>query len=82
MRDLKIPEQRHPEKARRPDNAQPKKPDWIRVRAPGGKGYEDTARIMRENKISCLPVVEEGKLVGIITEHDRSYTTILLPSSD
>jgi len=25
MRDLKIPEQRHPEKAKRPDNPQPKK---------------------------------------------------------
>ena len=37
MRDLKIPEQRHPEKARRPDNAQPKKPDWIRVKAPISK---------------------------------------------
>jgi lipoyl synthase len=33
-RDLKIPAERHPEKARRPDNPQPKKPDWIRVRAP------------------------------------------------
>ena len=49
--DLKIPEIRHPEKARRPDSPQPKKPEWIRVRAPGGKGYEDTARIMRENPI-------------------------------
>ena len=47
-RDLKIPEQRHPEKARRPDSPQPKKPDWIRVKAPGGKGYAETARIMRE----------------------------------
>ncbi|HAC47708.1 MAG TPA: lipoyl synthase, partial [Sulfitobacter sp.] len=42
MRDLKIPEQRHPEKARKPDNAQPKKPSWIRVKAPGGKGYAET----------------------------------------
>ncbi len=25
---------------------------------------------MRKNKIGCLPVVSEGKLVGIITEHD------------
>lgn len=27
-------------------------------------------RIMRERKISCLPVVEGERLVGIITEHD------------
>ena len=29
MRDLKMPQQRHPEKQGRPDNPQPKKPDWI-----------------------------------------------------
>ena len=39
-RDLKIPQQRHPEKAHRPDNAQPKKPDWIRVKAPTSEGYK------------------------------------------
>jgi len=49
MRDLKTPEGRHPEKAHRPDNAQPKKPDWIRVRAPGGVGYAETHKIMREH---------------------------------
>ena len=58
MRDLKIPEQRHPEKAHRPDNAQPKKPSWIRVKAPVGKGYQETARIMRENKL--VTVCEEA----------------------
>lgn len=25
---------------------------------------------MREHKVSCLPVVKEGKLVGIVTERD------------
>ena len=40
MRDLKLPDQRHPEKAHRPDQAaQPKKPAWIRVKAPGGEAY-------------------------------------------
>ena len=38
-RDLSNPQQRHPEKAHRPDNAQPKKPDWIRVKAPVSAGY-------------------------------------------
>jgi lipoic acid synthetase len=43
-RDLTLPEQRHPEKAHRADNAQPKKPDWIRVKAPGSEGYRNPAR--------------------------------------
>ena len=31
---------------------------------------EEAALIMREKKIGCLPVVEGGKLVGILTETD------------
>lgn len=58
MRDLKIPQQRHPEKAHRPDNAQPKKPDWIRVKAPTSDGYRKTHKIMRENKL--VTVCEEA----------------------
>ena len=58
MRDLKIPEQRHPEKAHRPDNAQPKKPSWIRVKAPVGEGYKKTHQIMREHKL--VTVCEEA----------------------
>ncbi|SFQ54722.1 lipoic acid synthetase [Roseivivax halotolerans] len=54
MRDLKIPGERHPEKAHRPDNPQPKKPDWIRVRAPGGQGYAETRRIMRDNNLTTV----------------------------
>lgn len=30
----------------------------------------DAQKIMRQNKIRRLPVVEKGKLVGIITQHD------------
>ncbi len=58
MRDLKIPSERHPEKAHRPDNAQPKKPDWIRVKAPVGRKYRETHKIMRENKL--VTVCEEA----------------------
>ena len=31
---------------------------------------EEAARMMVENKVSCLPVVEDGIVVGIITETD------------
>jgi lipoic acid synthetase len=58
MRDLRIPDQRHPEKAHRADNAQPKKPSWIRVKAPVGEGYRKTANIMREHKL--VTVCEEA----------------------
>ena len=31
---------------------------------------EDAARIMLDKKIGCLPVIDKGKIVGIITESD------------
>jgi lipoic acid synthetase len=58
LRDLKIPESRHPEKAHRANNAQPKKPDWIRVKAPTSKGYQETHKIIREHKL--VTVCEEA----------------------
>ncbi|MEM7075370.1 MAG: lipoyl synthase [Pseudomonadota bacterium] len=58
MRDLKIPQDRHPEKAHKPDKAQPRKPDWIRVKAPTSAGYRETARIMRDNNL--VTVCEEA----------------------
>lgn len=30
----------------------------------------DAVAVMHKNKIGCLPVVKDGKLVGIVTEHD------------
>lgn len=40
---------------------------------------EEAARVMVKNKVGCLPVMEEGKLVGVITETDifRSFVEIL-----
>ncbi|MEM6481539.1 MAG: lipoyl synthase [Pseudomonadota bacterium] len=58
MRDLKIPSERHPEKAHKSDNAQPRKPDWIRVKAPNSAGYRETHRIMREHNL--VTVCEEA----------------------
>jgi CBS domain-containing protein len=34
------------------------------------RALHDAARIMVERKIGCLPVLEEGKLIGILTESD------------
>ncbi len=30
----------------------------------------DAIRLMRQAKVACLPVVEGGKLIGLVTEHD------------
>ena len=76
MRDLKIPEQRHPEKARKPDNAQPKKPSWIRVKAPGGKGYAETARIMRDNKLTT--VCEEAGCPNVGECWSQGHATMMI----
>jgi Lipoate synthase len=54
------PRPRHPEKAHRPDSAQPPKPDWIRVKAPISRGYAETHALMRENKL--VTVCEEAGL--------------------
>ena len=76
MRDLKIPEQRHPEKAHRPDNAQPKKPGWIRVRAPGGKVYAETRRIMREGGL--VTVCEEAGCPNVGECWSQRHATMMI----
>lgn len=38
----------------------------------------DAAQMLLENKYGCLPVVDDGKLVGIITEADFLRLTISL----
>ena len=45
---------RHPEKAHRPDQSQPRKPSWIRVKAPTSQGYKDTRDILRDNRLSTV----------------------------
>jgi len=76
MRDLKTPEGRHPEKAHRPDNAQPKKPDWIRVRAPGGAGYADTHKIMREHGLAT--VCEEAGCPNVGECWNAGHATMMI----
>ncbi len=45
---------RHPEKQARPDSAVLKKPDWLRVRAPGSEGYNSTKGLVREHKLTTV----------------------------
>ena len=75
-RDLKIPSERHPEKARRADNAQPTKPGWIRVRAPGGERYAETKRIMRDNNL--VTVCEEAGCPNAGECWSRGHATMMI----
>ncbi|MEM9049745.1 MAG: lipoyl synthase [Pseudomonadota bacterium] len=67
---------RHPEKAHRPDNPQPKKPPWIRVKAPGSKGYFDTRKIMRENKL--VTVCEEAGCPNVGECWSQGHATMMI----
>jgi lipoic acid synthetase len=45
---------RHPEKQARPDTPIQRKPEWLRVRAPGSATYNDTRAIVREHKLTTV----------------------------
>ena len=75
-RDLKIPALRHPEKAHRADNAQPRKPKWIRVKAPGGEGYAKTARIMREHNL--VTVCEQAACPNVGECWSQGHATMMI----
>ncbi|KAB2848843.1 MAG: lipoyl synthase, partial [Hyphomicrobiaceae bacterium] len=45
---------RHPEKAHRPDQPLARKPDWIRVKAPGSAEYAKTRTIVREGRLNTV----------------------------
>ncbi|MEM7718537.1 MAG: lipoyl synthase [Pseudomonadota bacterium] len=76
MRDLKLPDERHPEKAHRADNAQPKKPEWIRVRAPSGEGYENTREIMRTHRLTT--VCEEAGCPNVGECWSQGHATMMI----
>jgi lipoic acid synthetase len=76
MRDLKIPGERHPEKAHRPDQEQPRKPAWIRVKAPTSPGYRETARIMRDHKLTT--VCEEAGCPNVGECWSQGHATMMI----
>ena len=67
---------RHPEKAHRPDNPVAKKPDWIRVKAPVSRGYEETRRIMRDNGLHT--VCEEASCPNIGECWEKKHATFMI----
>ena len=45
---------RHPEKESKPDSPVLKKPEWLRVRAPGSAGYNATRALVHEHKLTTV----------------------------
>ncbi len=67
---------RHPEKAHRPDQPVLKKPDWIRVRAPGSPGFTKTRDIVREHGL--VTVCEEAGCPNIGECWDKKHATFMI----
>jgi lipoic acid synthetase len=67
---------RHPEKQKRPDTEAPRKPEWIRVRAPAGGVYAETHRIVRENKL--VTVCEEAGCPNIGECWSKKHATMMI----
>ena len=67
---------RHPEKAGKPDSPVPRKPDWIRVRAPGSPEYHATRRLMRELQLHT--VCEEAACPNIGECWKSGHATVMI----
>src|SRR5215212_7402078 len=69
--------QRHPEKAHRPDQpVQAKKPDWIRVKAPGSPAWAETRAIVREHGL--VTVCEEAGCPNIGECWSKRHATFMI----
>ena len=75
-RDLTIPAERHPEKARRAESPRVAKPSWIRVRAPSSEGYRRTREIVRENRL--VTVCEEAGCPNVGECWSQGHATMMI----
>ena len=67
---------RHPEKVRRPDSELLRKPDWIRVKAPGSPVYRETTAIVREHGL--VTVCEEAGCPNIGECWSKRHATFMI----
>ncbi len=73
---LSSAEQRHPEKRNRPDNPIQRKPDWIRVKAPGSGEYKKTLALVKEGKLHT--VCEEAACPNIGECWSKKHATMMI----
>jgi len=67
---------RHPEKQSRPDTPVLRKPEWLRVRAPGSAGYNATRSIVKEHGLTT--VCEEAACPNIGECWTQSHATMMI----
>ena len=67
---------RHPEKAKRPDTPILRKPEWIRVKAPGSALYQETRDIVKANKL--VTVCEEAGCPNIGECWEKKHATFMI----
>jgi len=70
---------RHPEKAHRPDNPIPRKPEWIRVKAPVSRAYHETRQLMRD--LGLNTVCEEAACPNIGECWAKKHATVMILGS-
>ena len=67
---------RHPEKAHRPDQPIQRKPEWIRVKAPGSPKWSETHKIVKENGL--VTVCEEAGCPNIGECWEKKHATFMI----
>ena len=67
---------RHPEKAHRPDQPVARKPEWIRVKAPGSAQWAATQKIVREHGL--VTVCEEAGCPNIGECWEKKHATFMI----
>ena len=74
MNDLK--NIRHPEKINKPDNISPKKPFWLKVKAPQGKIFDETKGLLDDLNITT--VCEEASCPNIGNCWSKKHATMMI----
>ena len=67
---------RHPEKINKPDNISPKKPFWLKVKAPQGKIFDETKGLLDDLNITT--VCEEAACPNIGSCWSKKHATMMI----
>jgi len=67
---------RHPEKANKPDSVMLRKPNWIRVKAPGTKAFKETQKTIKDNDI--VTVCTEAACPNIGECFDKKHASFMI----